>query len=559
MTIRTQEPHELFDPVSLEVMWSRLINIADEMWTTVLRTAVSTIIGAAQDFGCELLDERGNSLAHSYRSMPVFNLIMPELTRKLIEAYPVESMRPGDVYTTNDPWLCAGHLDDIAVITPIFKGERVVAFANTVAHTSSIGGALDGIAVRDLHEEGLFFPLLKLYDAGQPNETLFAIIRCNVRQPDMVLTDIESQVTANTVAEERLLAFMDEYGLDTLSDLATTVQARAEAAMRAAIEAIPDGRYSASEFIEGSGEPLELRVAIDVKGSDIHVDYTGTAPQQLAGGISCTFTYTRAHTVYPLKCLLTPNVPNNEGCFRPITTVAPERSILNAMPPASVNSRTKTGWHLHSLLFKALADALPERVQAGNGLMYTLRAYARDADGTPLNAHIICGGGRGAGFGHDGVTRNCFPSSAGNVPIEIFENRVPVLVEEDSLVTDSGGQGTWRGAPGQRVTVRTRPGHDLPVAIYVHPDRLRYPAPGLFGGEDSRRNLLLKNGHNLAPDGVMTSGEVLLQGDDTFTSVVPGGAGYGPPGERDPASIDADLRFGYVSTEKESTHPATAD
>ncbi|MBA2451993.1 MAG: hydantoinase B/oxoprolinase family protein, partial [Chloroflexia bacterium] len=157
----------LFDPVSLEVMWSRLINIADEMWTTVLRTAVSTIIGAAQDFGCELLDERGNSLAHSYRSMPVFNLIMPELTRKLIEAYPIETMQPGDVYTTNDPWLCAGHLDDIAVITPIFRGKRVVAFANTVAHTSSIGGALDGVAVRDLHEEGLFFPLLKLYDASQ--------------------------------------------------------------------------------------------------------------------------------------------------------------------------------------------------------------------------------------------------------------------------------------------------------------------------------------------------------------------------------------------------------
>ena len=550
-TIPPVETHDTFDPVSLEVMWSRLINIADEMWTTVLRTAVSTIIGAAQDFGCELLDENGNSLAHSYRSMPVFNLIMPELTRKLIEAYPVETMKPGDVYTTNDPWLCAGHLDDIAVITPIFREDRVVAFANTVAHTSSIGGALDGIAVRDLHEEGLFFPLLKLYDAGVPNQTLFAIIRCNVRQPDMVLTDIESQVTANTVASERLLAFMDEYRLDSLAELASTVQNRAEMAMRAAIDALPDGRYEASEWIEGSGDPLKLRVAIDINGTDIHVDYAGTSPQQLAGGISCTFTYTRAHTVYPLKCLLTPNVPNNEGCFRPISTSAPERSVLNALPPASVNSRTKTGWHLHSLLFAALADALPERVQAGNGLMYTLRAYARDADGTPRNAHIICGGGRGAGFGQDGVTRNCFPSSAGNVPIEIFENRVPLLVDEDTLVEDSGGPGTWRGASGQRVTVRPRPGHSLPVAIYVHPDRLLYPAPGLFGGEDSQKNTLLKNGRNLAPDGVMSSGEIILQGDDEFTSIVPGGAGYGPPAERDPAAIAEDRRFGYVSGEDE--------
>ncbi|HYI13916.1 MAG TPA: hydantoinase B/oxoprolinase family protein, partial [Thermomicrobiales bacterium] len=336
---------DTFDPVSLEIMWSRLISIADEMWTTVLRTAVSTIIGAAQDFGCELLDERGNSLAHSYRSMPVFNLIMPELTRKLIEAHPIETMREGDVYTTNDPWLCAGHLDDIAIITPIFRHGKVVAFANTVAHTSSIGGALDGLSVRDLHEEGFFMPLLKLYVAGQPNETLFALIRSNVRQPDMVLTDIESQVTANTVATQRVLAFLDEYKLDSLSTLAHAVQSRAEIAMRAAIEAIPDGRYEAEEMVEGTGNPLTLRVTIDVAGSDIHVDYTGTDPQRMAGGINCTFTYTRAHTVYPLKCLLTPNVPNNEGCFRPIHVSAPERSVLNALPPASVNSRTKTGWH----------------------------------------------------------------------------------------------------------------------------------------------------------------------------------------------------------------------
>ncbi len=554
MTVNTEkhtDVRELFDPVSLEVMWSRLINIADEMWTTVLRTAVSTIIGAAQDFGCELLDERGNSLAHSYRSMPVFNLIMPELTRKLIELYPVETMRPGDVYTTNDPWICAGHLDDIAVITPIFRGDRVVAFANTVAHTSSIGGALDGVAVKDFHEEGLFFPLLKLYDAGQPNETLFAIIRGNVRQPDMVLTDIESQVTANTVAQERLLAFMDEYKLDSLAELAATVQSRAETAMRAAIQAVPDGRYTASEMIEGNGEPLELRVAIEVNGSEILVDYAGTAAQTLGGGINCTFTYTRAHTVYPLKCLLTPNVPNNEGCFRPISTVAPERSILHAQPPASVNSRTKTGWHIHSLIFSALAEAMPGNVQAGNGLMYALRAYARDADGTPRNAHLICGGGRGAGYGSDGVTRNCFPSSAGNVPIEIFESRVPLLVDENALVANSGGQGTWRGAPGQRLTVRKRPGHDLPVAIYVHPDRLRFPAPALFGGEDSQRNTLLFNGENVAPDGSMSSGEIVLKGaDDTFTSIIAGGAGYGRASERDREAVQRDVEFGYVTNAK---------
>lgn len=548
MTARSTTPAVEFDPVSLEIMWSRLIGIADEMWTTVLRTAVSTIIGAAQDFGCEILDERGNSLAHSYRSMPVFNLIMPELTRELIRAFPVEQMRPGDVFTTNDPWLCAGHLDDIAVITPIFRNGAVVAFANTVAHTSSIGGALDGMAVRDLHEEGLFIPLLRLYDAGQPNDTLFAFIRANVRQPEMVLTDIEAQATANVVAEERILALMSEYGLASLRDVADAVQSRAEAAMRAAIAAIPDGVYEAEEMVEAAGDPLPLRVKIEVRGDEIEVDYAESAPQVLAGGINCTFTYTRAHTVYPLKCLLTPNVPNNEGCFRPITVRAPERSILNALPPASVNSRTKTGWHIHTLIFRALADALPERVQAGNGLMFTMRGYARDADGTPRNAHLICGGGRGAGFGHDGVTRNCFPSSAGNVPIEVFESRLPLLVEEDSLEPGSGGSGQWRGAPGQRVTLRLHPNHDRPVALYVHPDRLRFPAPGIFGGEPSLRNQIILNGENLAADGSMGHGEIVLASPaDRLTTIIAGGAGYGPPADRDTALTARDRAFGYVN------------
>ncbi|HLT20426.1 MAG TPA: hydantoinase B/oxoprolinase family protein [Thermomicrobiales bacterium] len=524
-----QERGTAFDPVSLEIMWSRLINIADEMWTTVLRTAVSTIIGAAQDFGCELHDRNGDSLAHSYRSMPVFNLIMPEVVRAILEKYPREQMQPGDVFTTNDPWICAGHLDDIAIVTPIFHKGEVIAFANTVAHTSSIGGALDGMSVKDLHEEGLFIPVLKLYDRGEPNATLFEMIRNNVRQPEMVLTDIEAQVAANVVAERRLTAFMEEYGLDSLEELGAAVQSRTEEAMRREIDAIPDGVYEADEWIEGNGEPLLLKVAIEVRGDEMHVDYAGSAPQTLGGGINCVFNYTRAHTVYPLKCLLSPRVPNNEGSFKPIHVSAPERSILNALPPASVNSRTKTGWHIHTLIFRALAEALPERVQAGNGLMYTFRAYARDADGNPQNAHFICGGGRGAGYGNDGVTRNCFPSSAGNVPIEIFESRVPLLVEEDTLV-DNHGRGRWSGAPGQRVTVRKLPGYERPVNIYVHPDRLRFPAPGLFGGEASQLNKLLKNGQDLAPDGRLDNGEIVLTGpDDTFTSIVAGGGGYGEP------------------------------
>lgn len=517
------------DPIGLEIMWSRLIAIADEMWTTVLRTAVSPVIGAAQDYGCELLDVAGNGLAHSTRSMPVFNLVMPEVTRALLRARPVQTMRPGDVYATNDPWLCAGHLDDIAVITPVFRGDRVVGFTNTVAHTSSIGGTLDGLSARDRYEEGLFIPIAKLYDRGEPNDLLFDVIANNVRQPEMVLTDIAAQVAANEVGARRLLAFLDEYGLDNLADLAAILQSRAEGAMRRAIAATPDGIYRNEVTVEAPQGDLTLRGEVRIAGETIAVDYAGSAPQQPAGGINCTFTYTRAHTVYPLKCLLTPNVPNNEGCFRPIAVAAPEGSILNCGRLAAVNARTQTGWHIHTLLFGALAPALPDRVQAGNGLMHAFRAAGTEADGTPFGVHYFSGGGRGAGGGRDGLGYNCFPSSAGNVPVEVFESRAPILIEERTVMDGTGGAGAYRGTDGFRVRMRRLPGSGADVRFYVHPDRLRHPAPGLFGGGPGNRTRLALNGRELTDGpGRLASGEVVLTTDgDVFTSEAAGGAGIG--------------------------------
>ena len=517
------------DPIGLEIMWSRLIAIADEMWTTVLRTAVSPVIGAAQDYACELLDAEGNGLAHSSRSMPVFNLVMPEITRALLQRFPASEMAQGDVYIGNDPRLCAGHLDDIAIITPIFKQGRVVALANTVAHASSIGGALDPMRARDRYEEGLFIPLAKLHDGGVPNDVLIAMIEANVRQPEMVLTDIAAQVAANEVGARRVLAFLDEYQLDGLTELATVLQRRAESAMRRAISAAPDGVYPGESIVEAPWGDLTLRGEVQIDGDSLSVDYSGSAPQQPGGGMNCTFTYTRAHTVYPLKCLLTPNVPNNEGCFKPISVAAPAGSILNCSRTASVNSRTRTGWHLHTLLFSALAEAFPDRVQAGNGLMHPVRAVGTEQDGTPFGVHFFTGGGRGAGGGRDGIGHNCFPSSAGNVPIEIFESRAPILVEERVLLDDTGGAGVHRGAPGHRFRLRRLPGSAADVRLYLHPDRLRHPAPGLFGGGPGNRSRILLNGEDVTGGtGYLKSGEVVLASDDdVYTSEAAGGGGIG--------------------------------
>jgi len=531
---------DAFDPISLEIMWGRLMSIADEMWTTVLRTAVSTVIGAANDFGCEIMDADGNSLAHAQRSMPVFNLVMSTVTHAIIARYPLRVMRPGDAYVTNDPWICAGHLDDIAVVTPVFRQDRVVAFLTTIAHASSIGGSLASGTVRDVHEEGLWIPICKLYEAGVPNETALAFIQGNVRTPDMVLMDIEAQVTANTLGAERLQAFLAEYGLDDFVTLGRMIHERAERAIREAILGIPNGAYENQGVIDchGPDDPVHLRCRIQVDAGAIQVDYTGSDPQRMAGGINSALVYTTAHTIYAFKCLLAPTVPNNEGTFRPISIMAPPGSILNCTPPASVNSRTQTGWHLHALIFGALVRALPDRVQAGNGLMFSLSAYGQDDAGRAYNAHFFAAGGRGASQGRDGIGRNCFPSSARNVPSEIFESRAPILIRRRGLQPNSAGTGQWRGALGEEIVVSTLPGTTAPVSCACRPNRLRYPPRGLAGGQDGQRTEVLLNGECM-PDEILDTGHFTLRHDEDRVAVhLPGGAGYGPAEWRDQSGAD---------------------
>ncbi|RMF83796.1 MAG: hydantoinase B/oxoprolinase family protein, partial [Nitrospinota bacterium] len=464
-----------FDPISLEIMWGRLLHITEEMWVTVLRTAVSTIIGAANDFGCELLDAEGRSIAHAYRSMPVFNMTLPNVVKHLLKKFPAERMRPGDVFFTNDPWLCAGHLPDLAVVNPVFYQDRLIGFVGSIANTSDIGGALDAKRVRDLHEEGILIPPCYLYQEGKPNRLLFEIIESNVRGAEMVLADIEAQVIANEVGTERLLRFLQEYELEDLSELSVVIRGKSEQVMREAIRKLPDGVYQGSSVTDGLGTPLTLKVRITIEGDQMHVDYSGSAPQVDQGGINCTFIYTKGHTYFPLHCLLTPHIPNNEGCFVPISVYAPPGSILNCTPPASVGSRVKTGWHIHTALFEALAQVLPDRIQAGNGLMNSLRTYGFETDGKPFNAHLFIGGGRGAGSQCDGLGSNMFPSSAANVPVEVFELKSPALVYEKELIADSGGAGKFRGYCGQRITVGKLPAYPLPLHIYLNPDRLLSP------------------------------------------------------------------------------------
>jgi 5-oxoprolinase (ATP-hydrolysing) len=543
------------DPVSLEIMWARLVTVVEEMWHTICRTAFSLIVSEAQDFACDLLDPDGESLAHSPRAMPVFNLTLPRAVKALLKKFPADTLEPGDVLVTNDPWLCAGHLFDIAVVTPVFREGRVVALLGTVGHVGDIGGTKDSLRAREIFEEGVQIPPMKLYRRGVPSEDLFTLLGENVRKPEEVLGDIFSFVGANQLGAERLVQFMDDYGMHDLRALAAVVQNRAEAAMREAIRALPDGVYHSTEQNNPLGTTLTYPLQLTVRGDEIELDFEGAPQQQPQGGLNCTYNYTAAHATYPLKSMLSPRVRGNAGCYRPFTVKAPAGSILNCDKPMAVNLRTRTGWYLAPNIFRALAKAAPGQVQAATGLPHAISIYGREEDGHIYSDHFFMGGGQGASAAGDGKSALLYPTSAANTSVELMESRAPVLVMEKALITDSGGPGTQRGGLGVRTRLRKLHDDGLPTLFSVYPEGVRVAPEGLFGGfpGGGARGVVLDQAGNVVHD--CGTGElVTLTSSARMVEVrLSGGAGYGDPRERARARIDEDVADGYVS------HKAAAD
>ena len=539
------------DPVSLEIMWSRLVTVVEEMWQTICRTAFSLIVSEAQDFACDLLDATGESLAHSPRAMPVFNVTLPRTVKALLAKFPTETLKPGDVLITNDPWLCAGHLFDIAVVTPLFRNGTLVALTGTVGHVGDIGGTKDSLRAREIYEEGIQIPPMMLYRAGAPNNDLLALIAENVRKPEEVLGDIHSFVAANALGAERLLAFMDEYGMHDLRALAQVVQSRAEGAIRAAIRALPNGVYTSEIWNNPLGEKLRYPAKITVHGDTIELDFDGAPPQLPQGGLNCTYSYTAAHATYPMKCLLSPDVRGNAGCYRPFTVKAPKGSILNCHKPASVNLRTRVGWYLAPNIFRALAGAAPDKVQAATGLPVAVNIYGHDATGTVYADHFFMGAGQGGSAHGDGKSALLYPTSAANTSVELMETRAPVLVLEKSFVTDSGGAGKHRGGCGVRTRLRKLYDDGLPMLMSVYPEGVGVTVEGLHGGRhggDVHGVVLDAAGHVVRECG--TGELVTLTGTDRIVEIqLAGGAGYGEPRARPAALVEQDFAEGVISAE----------
>jgi len=538
-THRVEPALPSIDPIALQVQWSRLITIMDEVDATLVRTSFSTILGETRDFAVIMLDGRGRSVAQSQLSSPAFTCSLPFATRSMLDAFPIEGLAPGDVLLTNDPWLTHGHLPDFILAQPLFTSGGVAAFVAAAAHISDIGGRLDEFDSRDVYEEGLRIPPSKLMIEGRPNDQLFRLIEANVRVPRLVLGDVHALLGAFQTGAERFAEFVADYGAATLQTLCHQILWRSECAMRDAIRAVPAGRYVGTTLADGYREPVKIHVTLDVGDGSIRADFTGSSSESTTSSVNCVLNVTVAHTIFPLKCSLTPDVPNNEGLFRPIEVVAPEGSIFNARFPAPVKARSKSSYHIHNAIYAALAPALPHRVQAGSGSFWSFRCMSRDADDAPVITHVLPNGGKGAVHGADGLPTMAFPGNGTITPAEIIENSAPLVVMRRVLRPDSGGAGASRGGLGQEIAVRVR--GPATVQMSVRPDKVRFPAPGLLGGLPGAPGKLLLDGRSLEP------GPFQLEPGHELVMKLPGGGGLGDPGRRERSRIAADVEEGYVT------------
>ena len=539
-----------FDPITLEILWRRLVSIVDEADASVARTAFSSLLRDAHDYTCMFTDSRGQELVQGTFCTPGQAGAMALGVKAIINSIPFDEYRAGDVFIVNDPWLLAGHLNDVCVLSPIFFKDRLVAFTACVFHHSDIGGRVSSDN-REVYEEGLFIPLIKLYDAGVLNEEVLKLIRSNVRTPEEVNGDIRSQVAANHVCAEKILEMLEDEGLESLDELADEIIERTETSMRRAIGRIPDGRYPYEGVIEGAGQrkDITVKLTVDVKDSDITIDFTGTSPQVDWGG-NVVYNFTYAYVFMGIKSAFDPDIPINEGAIRPIRMTAPEGTVVNCSFPAPVAARMQIGHFMTEMVFKALAEATPDNIiaESGGTPAQTNIFYGRRHNGKPWHTMIIRGGGLGASSRMDGHHCAIFPANGANTPVEIFESDTPLLVEERSLVTDSGGPGRRRGGLGRKMVIRI-PDDELaplaPTTIAIQAGRFRYAPQGLFDGLPGAGAKFLRNGESGDPSGLTFCGN-----GDTIEFHSAGGGGFGDPLQRDPEAVASDVFNGYVSVEQ---------
>ena len=534
------QPFPSLDPVTVEVLWTRLISVIDEAALTLHRTSFSTVVREAHDYTCMILDPAGQAVAQATRSIPAFIGTLPLSARAFLRKYPVETLRPGDVLISNDPWIGTGHLPDLTMAAPIFQGDRMVGLGGVIAHLSDVGGRRRAPDNKDIYEEGLQIPILKLYEAGRLNHTLMEMIRQNVRVPDEVAGDMHAMVGACEKMHNGVTGLLDEYAMPDIQEISDTIIELTRKSMCRAVAAVPDGLYRTVTPVDSfdTRNPLEIHCAMEVSGEKMKVDFAGTSVQSQTS-LNSVLGYTQAYSAYALKCVLLPDVPNNEGNILPLTITAPEGCFLNPRYPAAVEARATAGQYCTSAIFNTLAEAIPDRIPAECGIpMYGFNMSGRIND-RPFSTTLFLNGGQGAGPDRDGVSTLSFPSNVSTTPLEILERSIPVRIREKAFLPGSGGAGQFKGGLGQRVVMEIV-GSDT-VNVVLLSQRLNFPPRGRQGGENGSLQHASLNDKPVEADTTYR----LSQGD-VIVLDLPGGGGFGRAADRDTHRVDADREDGFA-------------
>ena len=523
----------MLDPIDLEIYWNRLISITDEAGAVLKRTSFSTVVRESNDFACVLLDAEARLLAQSALSIPGFIGTAPLTLRRMLLEYPVHTLCEGDVLFTNDPWIGTGHLPDASMVRPIFYRQALVGFAMAVAHLSDIGGRPWSADANEVFEEGIRFPVVKLVEAGKVNSLLMRMLQSNVRLPQQVLGDIAAQFAALAVSAQRVVEFLEEYQLANVQAVANAIFEASSRATRAELAAIPPGVYNGSVDSDGFDAPIHIQAQVRVSAEQVVVDYSGSSAQ-VGFGINESFHHTYAYSIFPLKCILAPAIPHNDGFTRHCQVIAPEGSIVNARYPAAVGARHLIGHQLQAAIFEALSDVLPGRVQADSGtpLWSVLLRGVDPAAQRAFSSILFFNGGMGAMQQRDGPPAAGFPANISNTPVEVAETLAPILFGRKELREHSGGRGHHRGGAGQSVSFQSRwPGR---MRVSLLTERTRVPAKGLLGGEAGSPGHVHLNGMPVDnPKSVIEVAE-----HDWLELALPGGGGFGKWSASDDAPGD---------------------
>jgi N-methylhydantoinase B len=528
-----------YDPIALGIQWDRLIAIADEIINALVRTSFSTNVRESYDLSCVVFDRKGRSIAQGAYSVPSFTGTAPATLAHMLAKFPPETLRPGDVIATNDPWMGTGHLFDVNVMQPVFRRGALVGYTMSITHLPDIGGAGFSATAREVYEEGLRLPIIRLAREGTVDEAWIELVRTNVRVPEQTIGDLMANVSCTTVGARMLVEFMDEYGLDDLVPLADAILAHSERAIRDELRAIPEGVYENAIDIEGHADPLRLACRIAIRGGEAFADFSGSS-LAVPAAINVPLCYTRAMTCHAIKCLTTPKIPNNEGSVRPIHATAPEGSILNPVPPSPTGGRHIVGHFVNPLVYGALARALPDRVQGDSGMLNLVNVQGRTREGTGVSSIFFASGGFGALKGIDGQATTPAPSNMTGTPVEVWENLTGMFVESKELLPDSGGPGEFRGGLGQRIALVNDSGQPMNVSCLA--GRTEFAPQGVLGGRPGGMRSIAINGAPVHP-----KGRYVLAPGDRIDTVEAGGGGYGDPLRRARVAVEADLRQGFVT------------